>query len=53
MNGTAEEKLKTRFKEKNGREEDDDDEAPSTPKKRKNAPVDSGPMDKFLKKPKK
>ena len=53
VKGTAEEKLKARFKEKNGRDEDEDDEAPSTPKKRKNAPVENGPMDKFLKKSKK
>jgi hypothetical protein len=52
MNGTAEDKLKARLKEKMGRDEDDEEEEPSTPKKRKNAPVDSGPMDRFLKKAK-
>jgi len=52
LNGTAEAKLKARFREKMGKDEsDDEDELPSaSPKKRKNAPVENGPMDRFLSK---
>lgn len=55
LNGTAEAKLKARFKEKMGKDESDDEEefTSASPKKRKNAPVENGPMDRFLsKKPK-
>jgi hypothetical protein len=55
MNGTAEEILRTTFREKMGREEDEDDVdvKVTVGGKRKIAPVDNGPMDKFLKKSKK